>query len=309
MAAGWSFLVLASLVLDGEAAIRSGDVAVVARGSDACPSAAGIAAELGRLAGSAPSRDVADRAEVDAEATGIRVRLYRADGGLVGERAIATGADCGERVAAAAVVIATWEAALRSDVTLELHAVGADRAPLLPPEPSPWSLSVAAQGLGVASAVGSWTAGGAVDFQLAHARGYGLRGAVWATGFRSQDLGGESGGRARWARWAVGVGPSYQRAVGSLLLSAFGQLALGQIFVTGEGFDRTYSDWSANIGARAGLEVGLMRPGLSPLLGVGAVVWPGSQQARAIGVPQTAELPAVDMFVSLGGRWNPGGPR
>jgi hypothetical protein len=307
MAAG-IVLVLVSLALDGEAVIRSGDVAVMARGAGACPSAAGVAAELGRLAGSAPTRDVADRAEVDAEATGIRVHLYRADGALVGERVIATGADCSERAAAAAVVIATWEAALRSDVTLELHAMGADRAPPPAPEPSPWSLSVAAQGLGVASAAGSWTAGGAVDFQLAHARGFGLRGAVWATGFRSQDLGGESG-RARWARWAVGVGPSYQHAAGHLMLSAFGQLAVGQIFVTGEGFDRTYSDWSANLGARAGLEVGLVRRGLSPVLGVGAVVWPGSQRARADGVQETAELPAIDMFVSLGLRWNPGGPR
>ena len=307
MAAG-SLFVLVCLALDGEAAIRSGDVAVLTHGMGGCPSAAGIAAELGRLAGSAQSRVLADRAEVDGEAKGIRVHLYRADGALVGERAIETGADCGERAAAAAVVIATWEAALRSDVTLELSAVGAERVPALPPEPSPWSLSVAAQGLGVASAGGSWTAGGAVDFQLAHARGFGLRGAIWATGFRSQDLGGESG-RARWTRWAVGVGPSYQRAAGDLLLSAFGQLALGQIFVAGEGFDRTYSDWSASVGARAGIDVGLMRRGLSPVLGVGAVVWPGSQQAEAIGVPETVELPAVDMFVSLGLRWNPGGPR
>ena len=299
--------VLVYLALDGEAATRSGDVAVVARGTEDCPSAAGVEAELGRLAGSAPSRDGRDRAEVEGEAPGLRVRLYRADGALVGERAIETGADCGERAAAAAVVIATWEAALRSDVTLELHGVGAER-PEPSPEPSPWSLSAAAQGLGVASAADSWTAGGVVDVQLAHARGFGLRGAVWATGFRSQELGGESG-RVRWARWAVGVGPSYQRAAGDVLLSVFAQLAMGQIFVAGDGFDRTYSDWSADIGARAGIDVGLARRGLSPVLGVGAVVWPGSQQALAIGVPATAELPAVDMFVSLGLRWNPGSPR
>src|SRR5688572_21010864 len=118
MVAG-SMVLLVSLALDGEATIRSGDVAVVTRGTGGCPSAAGVAAELDRLAGSAPSRDLADRAEVDGEATGIRVHLYRADGTLAGERAIATGGDCGERAAAAAVVIATWEAALRSDVTLE----------------------------------------------------------------------------------------------------------------------------------------------------------------------------------------------
>jgi len=300
-------LVLVSLALDAEAASRSGDVAVVTRGTEGCPSAAGVTAELGRLAGSSPNRDGTDRAEVDGESAGLRVRLYRSDGTLVGERTIETGADCGERAAAAAVVIATWEAALRSDVTLELHGVGAEpTAP--PPEASRWSLSAAAHGLGVASAADSWTPGGAVDFQLAHARGFGLRGAIWGAGFHSQELGGESG-RVRWARWAAGVGPSYQHAAGSIVLSVFAQLAAGQIFVAGEGFDRTSSDWSAAIGARAGIDVGLARAGLSPVLGAGAVVWPGSQQARVLGVDETVELSPVDMFVSLGLRWNPGRPQ
>jgi hypothetical protein len=306
MVAGIAF-VFVSLALDGEAASRSGDVAVVTRGTAGCPSAAGVAAELGRLAGSSASRGGTDRAEVDGEPTGLRVRLYRSDATLVGERTIETAADCGERAAAAAVVIATWEATLRSDVTLELHGVGAETTPP-PPEPSRWSLSAAAHGVGVASAADAWTPGGAVDFQLAHARGFGLRGAIWGAGFRSQELGAESG-RVRWARWAVGVGPSYQRAAGSVLLSLFGQLAVGQIFVGGEGFDRTFSDWSADIGAGGGIEVGLARAGLSPVLGVGAVVWPGSQQAVAIGVQDTVELPAVDMLVSLGLRWNSRSPR
>ena len=303
-----SVVLFVSLVLDGEVAIRSGDVAVVAGGADACPSAAAVAAELGRLAGGSPGRSAPDRAQVEGEAAGIRVRLHRADGVLVGERSIETRADCGERAAAAAVVIATWEAELRLNVTLELRAIGAEPAIAASPEPSRWSLSVAAQGLGVASGAASWTAGGALDFQLSHAGGFGVRGAIWAAGFRELDLGSDAG-RARWARWAVGVGPSYQRRAGPVALSAFAQLAIGQLFVAGEGFDRTYSDWTVDVGARAGVDVGLARRGLSPVLGLGAVIWPGSQQAVALGVPQTAELPAVDMFVSLGLRWNPGPAR
>jgi len=306
MVAGIAF-VFVSLALDGEAASRSGDVAVVARGTEGCPGAAGVAAELGRLSGSSASRGGTDRAEVDGAPAGLRVRLYRSDGTLVGERTIDTGADCGERAAAAAVVIATWEATLRSDVTLELHGVGAEPT-LAPSQPSPWSLSAAAHGLGVATAADAWTPGGAVDVQLAHARGFGLRGAIWGAGFHSQDLGAESG-RVRWARWAAGVGPSYQRAAGSVLLSVFAQLAAGQIFVAGEGFDRTFSDWSANIGVRGGIDVGLARAGLSPVVGAGAVAWPGSQRAQEVGVQETVELAAVDVFVSVGLRWNAGRPQ
>jgi len=74
-----SIVLFVSLELDGEVAIRSGDVAVVARGADACPSAAAVAAELGRLAGGLPGRSAPDRAQVEGEAAGIRVRLHRAE--------------------------------------------------------------------------------------------------------------------------------------------------------------------------------------------------------------------------------------
>ena len=84
---------------------------------------------------------------------------------------------------------------------------------------------------------------------------------------------------------------------------------VGQVFVGGEDFDRTFSDWSVDVGGRAGIDLGLVRRALSPVLGVGAVVWPGSQRVSAIGVEGTSELPATDMFVSLGLRWNSGADR
>ena len=289
-------------VLGSAVAAAPPAVAVEISGIADCPSAAGVRAELTRLGTQPPASGepgVADHAEVMGDARGVRVRLRRADGQIFAERSIATAPACGERAAAVAVVIATWEAELRSDVTLELRAL-----PREPPPAPPWWLSVGAAGLGVADAARSWAAGAGLDFQVAHDRGWGLRATGWGAGFRSEPFA-DGPGRARWTRLALGVGPAYELRTRAAVLSLFAQLAVAQIRVGGEGFTTTHRDATFDWGARGGFDAALGRGALVPVVGLGGVVWPRRQDAVAVGVAGRATLPTVDLMVTVGLRWSP----
>ena len=159
-----------------------------------CPSAEAVSAELGRIAAdSGETRFDRGQADVFESPRGLQVRLGRAAGGTDGERTIETSADCAERAIAAAVVIASWQTDLRSEVELALRAVGA-RSGATPS----WFPSAGVAGVGVASGTGAWAAGSALDLQLAHRTGWGARVAVWGTSYRSVGLGTDSGRATVW---------------------------------------------------------------------------------------------------------------
>ena len=115
----------------GSALAPAGGPVIRARNTDGCPSAEDVSARVagllvkGGLGGGAGGDDGAPPDVVDLSLAGaaLRVRLTRADGTLVAQRDLprsaprrgaTPGGDCAELAEAAAVLVAAWEADLRS---------------------------------------------------------------------------------------------------------------------------------------------------------------------------------------------------
>jgi hypothetical protein len=266
-----------------------------------CPSKEAVSAELERIAAvSDRTWSRHGRADVFESTQGVRVRLSGLSGGVDGERAVETGADCGERAIAAAVVIASWQSALSSEVDLDLTAIRTG-----PGATPAWFPSVGVAGVGTTGGAGGWAWGAALDFQVAHRGGWGGRIAAWGTSYRSQALGNDSG-RASWTRWALGIGPAYQLDRDWLVLAVSAQLAVAIIAVKGEDFAVTREDAGVDVGARLGIEMGFRRAAFVPCVGIGVVVWPRSHRVLALGIDDEKTLPKLDLLLTAGVRWRRG---
>jgi hypothetical protein len=301
-------------VAEGGVPARARSIPLEVRAPGDCPASGIVATEIDRILGTAPRRaggTALDCAVVSAQSDRLHVRLVSSDGRIIGERVIQAAADCADRAAAAAIMIATWEADLRSPVTLGLPSVVRDEAPISAP-PSPWSAALGVSGVGVASTAEAWTPGVALDAEIVHRRRWGLRSTLWGTGERSEPLA-AGPGRARWARWAVGIGPRFGGDVGPVRVIVLGELALARIAVSGDGLPRTYGDASLDWGARAGLELSSApwsaeaRGPIALVVGLGAAYWPRRHQAMVAGLGETSRaLPPLDALMWLGLRWEIG---
>jgi hypothetical protein len=286
-------VVLFGVATSGVALADPMPIAVYTSGN--CPASEAVTAELGRIA-AADEATTSNLGRVDILETsrGMRVRLSRASGGTADERAIETSADCGERAIAAAVVIASWQTDLRSEVRLDLEARARS-----------WFLSAGIGGMGVASGVATWAGGAGLDLQMAHRSGWGGRLAAWGTSYRAQALGTNSG-QANWTRWGLGLGPVYELARGRWLLIAAAQLAVARFVVRGEDLAITRQDTGVDVGARLGIEVGFRRGTFAPCAGIAVVGWPRSHRVKALGVDGEKTLPKLDVLLAAGFRWGRG---
>jgi hypothetical protein len=266
-----------------------------------CPSSETVSAELGRIAAfSGDTWAEHGRADVFESPRGVRVRLSSLSGGVDGERTVETGVDCGERAVAAAVVIASWQSALSSEVDLDLSTTRA-----APRATSAWLPSVGAAGVGTTGVVGGWAWGAALDVQVAHRSGWGGRIAAWGTTLRTQPLGADSG-RAMWTRWALGIGPAYQLDRSWLVLAVSAQLAVARIVVKGENFEVAREDAGVDVGARLGIEAGFRRAAFVPCVGLGVAFWPRSHRVLVLGIDDKKILPKLDLLLTAGIRWGRG---
>jgi hypothetical protein len=298
-----SFRASIALVLLGVATSKvavADPIGIEVHSTGTCPSGEAVSAELGRIAVTDETMSDRGRADIFETPRGVRVRLGRASGNAGGERTVETSADCGERAIAAAVVIASWQADLRSKVQLDLKAVGAQAGST----PS-WFLSAGIAGVGVASGTGGWAWGGAFDLQMAHRSGWGARIAAWGTSYRSSGLG-TDGGQASWTRWVIGIGPVYELDRGWSVLLATAQLAVAGLVVRGEDFATTRQDAGADIGARLGIEAGFRFGAWVPCAGIAMVGWPRSHRVKALGIEDEKTLPKLDLLFSGGMRWGRG---
>jgi hypothetical protein len=260
-----------------------------------CPSSGAVTAELGRIA-AAHQETTSDRARADIFETsrGVRVRLSNASGGTGSERSIETSADCRERAIAAAVVIASWQTDLRSEVRLDLEAS----------IPS-WFPSAGIAGVGVESGIATWAGGVGLDFQMAHRSGWGGLLAAWGTSYRAQALGTNSG-QASWTRWVLGIGPAYELDRDRWILVAAAQLAVARFLVRGENLAITRQDEGVDVGARLGIEAGFRWGAFAPCAGIAVVGWPRSHRVKAYGVDDEKTLPKLDVLLAAGFRWGRG---
>jgi hypothetical protein len=292
-------IVLFGVVRSGVAVGDSMRIEVHTTGN--CPGSEAVTAELGRIA-AGPEETTSDhgRADIFESSRGLRVRLSRASGGTGGERAIETSADCGERAIAAAVVIASWQTDLRSEVKLDLKSIGAQ-----PGSTPSWFPSAGIAGVGVASGTATWAAGAGLDLQMAHRSGWGARLAAWGTTYRSEVLGTDSG-RASWTRLVLGIGPVYQLDRGRWVLVAAAQLAVARMVVRGEDFAITRQDTGVDVGARLGIEAGFRWGAFAPCAGIAVVGWPRSHRVKALGLDDEKTLPKLDVLLAVGVRWGRG---
>jgi hypothetical protein len=254
-----------------------------------------VTAELGRIA-AAPEEAASDRGRVDIAESGhaLRLRLCRGSCGTWDERVIETNEDCGERAIAAAVVIASWQTDLRSQVKLDLDSSTAV-----------WFPSAGLFGIGTASSIDSWAGGAGLDFQVTHRTGWGGRLAAWGTTYRSLTLGTGSGA-ASWTWWGLGVGPVYQLGRGRLLLAGSAQLVLAGLVVRGENLVNPQQDLTMDLGARLGVDVGLRWGPIAPCVGVAMLAWPRSHRIKALGIDAERTLSKLDVLLALGFRWGQG---
>jgi hypothetical protein len=252
-------------------------VAVVGNGP--CPAPADVAARLEALL-PADAAAAANVASIEDRGSLVRIALAAPDGSLVGERTLERAGSCADLAAAAAVVIASWQAAA--------HPEFVPAAPAVTPVPAVQATAPAPQAsggvrwsadAGLALALdGEGTAGAAVlAFSLAPARWrLGLRATAALTQAQEHAL---DLGRARWSRWPLMAGPELRLVDGPVRLGAHVQAALALLRVEGRGYDQNLAHSSVAFGVGPGVRLGFGRGRWRPWLGVDLLLWPRSEKA------------------------------
>lgn len=265
-------------------------------GDTSCPRAEQVAEQLAPLL-------VDDRAE-----RGHRVQLASRDGNLMIElvgpdgrtearRALATGGTCADLAGQAAVVIALWEANLDAGLPVPPLESAVD-APA--PRRNGWRVTPSLGLLASASGTGFSPAGELRVVAQRQQTGWGASLGVLGVAEHEQPFVGGSGAKARWSRLLAFVGPTYVAGRGRVRWSADVALAVGRIWIEGDGFliDRQSSNWdAATLGAlRLMLPVGAAVPWVG-VVGRGGL---RSQALSAQGEGRQDNLPRVEVLAGAG---------
>jgi hypothetical protein len=253
---------------------------VVVVGNGPCPAPADVAARLDALlpAGAAAAANVAS---IEDRGSQVRIALAAPDGSPVGERTLERAGSCADLAAAAAVVIASWQAAAHPEF------VPAAPPPVVPPAAVHATAPEVRAGGGLRWTVdaglalaldGEGSAGAAVlALSLAPARWrLGLRTTAALMQAQERALG---VGRARWSRWPLLAGPELRLASGAVRVSAHAQAALSLLRVEGRGYDQNLAHSSVAFGLAPGARLGFGRGRWQPWLGVDLLLWPRTEKA------------------------------
>jgi hypothetical protein len=309
-------------------------IALIVRGGSLCPSPDQVVERLNMLnprAGASTKDDAADvlRAEVDEDASRIRVRLTNDSGAVLGERDLPRDASCTDLASAAAVVLATW-IALEGGHPLALqpvsepspspptNATDAPREPrgaaaaqgdqIAAPETRPAAPIVVAVGASAfASYASSIAPGGSLevvirrfDLDAADARSrLGLRFAASVATPRSSGL---DAGHFAWIRPTLSAGVVWRWTSWSafaLESRAAGNLAL--LRVEGSGFTTNRTSIDSDPGFEAALRAILPAIGaVRPYLEIAGLGWVRAQELSAVGGSEVKTLPRLELLGALG---------
>lgn len=302
-------------------------VTVTAEGT--CPSTAAIEARLrpmlphggsGTGTGNGAGTERA-RARIEPIDDLVRIEVRGADGALLTVHDLTRGAPCADLAAAAAVIIAT---------ALSTAAPAAPLPPppqVMPPPPPPppgavappppprpavrWDVGLSflgafAPATGTGAAPATW--GGSLEAQLAPRRGpFGLRVALVGTAGRRQGLG---DGSAEWSRLSGWLGARYRLEPrgGRVLIDLHAALVMGRVALAGTGFPQDLRSQGLDVGAGAGVRVGVPWRLLLPHVQLTACGFARPHDLRVAGEPDTgARVPALDVQLGVGlsvGRWS-----
>ncbi len=268
-------------------------------GDVTCPTPAEVAARLGPLLpGETQSPDLAVLERVGPV---LRISLSSPDGTVQGERRLEATGTCADLAAAAAVVIASFKSAIHAEFVATLPQPSRPPAVPIGAPPAARTLAVSwAVGAGGAVVVGDAAPvpAGILLGSLHHdVSGMGLRAAAMLTGEHEAALG---AGRLHWSRWPLLLGPQVRLLDRLVSIDGHVQAAVGLLRLLGRGYAVDQAHASMAFGMGTGLGIKLRRRGLTPLLALDLLYWPGAETAYVESGGAEATLPRWQIAATLG---------
>lgn len=274
--------------------------AVVVGGEATCPTPARVNEKLAQMGigTAAPLSETSRQAVLSRNAQGLLVTLRSQEHTVLAERQFSAQASCEDLAAAAAVVIASWEAELGSEGSLGLQV----RPSIPPPLPTvshvwTWDVGLAAQ---VGFAASSVAPGAWLEASL------GRTSRPWRmvlSGFRQDPLALSLGkGEALWSRTGVSVGPRFEVQRRRLMWAVDLLAYAAYLKMQGRAQPQNFTDATFDAGATAQLRLGPRFGNLVPWVSVGASYSPFERQL-VIEPTTSKNLPVLQLFATVGFSW------
>jgi hypothetical protein len=303
-------LALAALsALDVSTASGSG---VSVESDSQCPTGAAVRQRLDLTPPASGATLTVRRAVLDRRTHALRVRLFGSDGRLLAERDLDAGDSCAELAAAAAIIIATWEARLAASAVpppASMAETGVDvPAPIAPLAATRVHSPSVAVELGAAlirvASAGAQTLGGGVAIDAARAgAAIGLQLGLIVTGSRRQAVG---DGFALWSRPMFTLGPRLRASRDRYFAELRAGGGAGLFRVHGTGFDIDYAHTGFFSAAYSGARVGAQLGGALVFLGVDGALALGPTRVVGIDasdVAASAEVSRFELMIGAGLAW------
>jgi hypothetical protein len=287
-------------------------VAIEAAGT--CPSAVAIRVQLQQILpnpdGPNPDAPKSDdsvdpnepRVRIAIERDEIVVRWLGPTGQAIGERRLPTGRSCETSARAVAVVLSTWSPLPTSPPPpvisrgVQQSREPSDRPPSFQPERLRWEAELGGAG-DFTSAGATWEAQAAAEL-LPGAQRFGGRLQLGLEGSRETSV---PPGQARFSRWGVSAGPTFELLRAKIHLTVDLQGCLALLRVEGVGFASGSSE-SVRLdpGAQLDLRASWPSSGLFPFLVLSSQLWPVRHALQMAGDLPTGSLPQAEFLLGGG---------
>jgi hypothetical protein len=299
-------------------------------GSATCPSPEQVEAEIARRSeaqansGSsappgppAPPRLLDQSAVLDEEEADdpaqrrLRLRLFDADGKMLGERTLPADAHCKAMAATVATLLLSFELDLG-----EAPPKDAPEPALFPSAPPPGRRSLAVEA--GAGGFASLTSDGEAAFAFLALASIAIEGSPFKPELEAQIESARQlvigAGLARWERLWVAPGLQYRfLRRPEIWASAHFDVPMGAAIATGSNLTPNRSGGLFDLGVSGGIRVGLgpaslsrttARSGFVPWAGLWIIGWPLRRELFLSNAPNQARLPPLEMLLGLGLSWS-----
>jgi hypothetical protein len=333
-------IVVASVVLAAQAPAEVRAAALVdVRSASDCPGAAAVRTALQGLLAAIPDAPQPDVADVEAHGDAIVISLHTAGGAFVAEKRLPPELSCAERAAAAAVILATWEARLQSGARASLPLPPAQPAtPALPqrpdaarqPSPPPPSPEVALAppriaendlaarpalpatplpaaaawqifpGIGVFGSFQGGGLGAGASVEAELATSLSSFSAGVGAFLASEHEATLSSGQAVWSRMGASIDGRWRKRLEAMDVHARLAFVLARLEVEGRSFPSTGYDILIDPGATVGVRLIPQGSTVRPWLDLAATYWPRQRVLFVSGTDAGVTLPHMDLMLGIG---------
>ena len=285
--------------------------AMTVQGEAACPRPDEVARALNPLLSPGDRGAIHGRAVLVPDGPSVRLRLLRPDGTLLLEKQLSAQPSCSAMAETAAVVLAAWVAQLQVDmpyafeVPLRVNKQADAEQPVvaaaLPPAPTPaarrWNGTVGA-GLFASFQPATFAPALAIDVRARRAdSSWGGKLGLFGTGAQVQSL---DPGSATWRRIGASAGLLHQQSWRSLSLEEVIAFMPALLFVQGSNYTEAHSTQTWDLGAEAGVRLGLALGRVEPWIEMGATGWFRSQVIEVTGIAQQKTLSRFEARAGAG---------